>query len=275
MFSSLQIRSIPMLSILLAATLACGEKPSTKNVQPATDAAKSKEAPAKAKEAPKANAPKANAPSAKEAEKPQGPHPDQAKATAPDVYKVLFSTTKGDILIDIDRGWAPNGADRLYNLVKIGYFEDIAFFRAIGGFMVQFGIHGSPAVANDWRTARIDDDPVIQSNTRGMLTFATSGKNSRTTQIFINYGDNANLDGMGFSPLGMVSEEHGVGMGGVDALFTGYGEGAPRGKGPNQGLIQTQGNTYLKAQYPKLDYIVSARICGEGAPPPNAPEWCK
>lgn len=182
--------------------------------------------------------------------------PSKATEKAPDKYKVKFETTKGDFVVEVNRAWAPLGADRFYNLVKIGYFQDIAFFRAIDGFMVQFGISGHPEVNAAWREARIQDDPVKESNTKGMITFATSGKDSRTTQVFINFSDNANLDGMGFAPFGKVVE----GMEIVDSLYKGYGEGAPRGRGPNQGRIQQEGNAYLKAEYPKLDYVKNATI---------------
>ena len=137
--------------------------------------------------------------------------PKKATKTAPDSYDVLFETTQGNIVIEVQRSWAPLGADRFYNLVEMGYLTDIAFFRAIKGFMTQFGIHGDPSVATMWRDARIQDDPVTQSNTRGYITFATSGKNSRTTQMFINTNDNINLDAMGFSPFGKVSETKGGG----------------------------------------------------------------
>lgn len=187
--------------------------------------------------------------------------PKKATKTAPDSYDVLFETSQGNIVIEVQRSWAPLGADRFYNLVEMGYFTDVAFFRAIKGFMTQFGIHGDPNVAKMWRSARIEDDSVTQSNLRGYLTFATSGKNSRTTQMFINTSDNINLDAMGFSPIGKVSEKKGGGMKVMDSLYMGYGEGAPRGRGPNQGYIQQQGNTYLKDQFPKLDYIKSARVC--------------
>ena len=182
--------------------------------------------------------------------------PDKATEKAPDKYKVKFNTTKGDIVVEVTRDWAPQGADRFYNLVKIGYFQDIAFFRVVEGFMAQFGIHGEPKVNNAWRGARIEDDPVKESNKRGYVTFATSGKNSRTVQMFINYGDNSRLDGQGFSPFGKVVE----GMDVVDKLYNGYGEGAPRGRGPNQGRIQAKGNTYLEADFPKLDYIKTASL---------------
>ncbi len=182
--------------------------------------------------------------------------PELANEQAPGTFKVKFETTKGDFVVQVNRDWAPLGADRFYNLVKIGYFEDIAYFRAINGFMVQFGISGYPEVATAWRNAKLDDDPVTQSNKRGRITFATSGPNTRTTQMFINYRDNGNLDGMGFSPFGEVVS----GMEVVDSLYQGYGEGAPRGKGPSQGLLQSKGNAYLKAEFPKLDYINKASL---------------
>ncbi len=184
---------------------------------------------------------------------------DPAKATeqAPDTFKAKFETTKGAFVIEVDRSKSPQGADRFYNLVKIGFFTDTAFFRAIDGFMVQFGLHGQPAVNKAWRMARIDDDPVKGSNKRGMVTFAKqSAPNTRTTQIFINYKNNANLDGMGFSPFGEVVE----GMDIVDGLYKGYGEGAPRGRGPSQGRITSEGNAYLEKDFPELDYIKSATI---------------
>jgi cyclophilin family peptidyl-prolyl cis-trans isomerase len=185
--------------------------------------------------------------------------PDPAKATekAPNVFKVKMTTTKGDFVVEVHRDWAPNGADRFYNLVKQGYFTDIAFFRVVKGFMVQFGIHGDPAVSRQWRSATIQDDPTgKQSNTKGMVTFAMAGPNTRTTQIFINYADNSRLDSMGFPPFGKVIE----GMKVVDAIEGVYGEGAPQGNGPNQGKIQGEGNTYLKASFPKLDYLKKATL---------------
>ena len=183
--------------------------------------------------------------------------PSKATEQAPETYKVKFATTKGDIVIEVKRADAPMGADRFYNLVKIGFFNDAAFFRAIKGFMVQFGLHGAPAVNKVWRGAQIDDDPVKGSNKRGMITFAKQSRpNTRTTQVFINFKDNANLDGMGFAPFGKVVD----GMDVVDSLYTGYGEGAPGGRGPSQGRIQREGNAYLKKDFPELDYIKSASI---------------
>ncbi|MDE2291691.1 MAG: peptidylprolyl isomerase [Elusimicrobia bacterium] len=186
------------------------------------------------------------------------PLPENAKEKAPETFKALFKTTKGDFTVLVHRDWAPNGADRFYNLVKLGYFQDIAFFRAIDGFMVQFGIAGDPALSAKWRSANIDDDAAAgHSNSRGMVTFATAGPNTRTTQMFINYKDNSFLDNQGFTPFGEVMGE---GMKVIDSLYKGYGEGAPSGAGPDQGRIQREGNAYLKKDFPKLDYIKSAKI---------------
>lgn len=183
-------------------------------------------------------------------------NPDSATAKAPEDFTVVLTTTKGEVVLEVHRAWAPHGADRFYNLVKAGYYSDVAFFRVISGFMAQFGMHGDPAVTAAWKNAKITDDPVTQSNQRGMVSFATSGPNSRTSQLFINFGDNGNLDGMGFAPFAQVTE----GMEVVDALYAGYGEGAPRGRGPSQSKITAQGNAYLKSNFPKLDYILSATI---------------
>jgi peptidyl-prolyl cis-trans isomerase A (cyclophilin A) len=182
--------------------------------------------------------------------------PATAKEQAPATYKARFTTSKGDFVVEVTRDWAPQGADRFYNLVKHGFFSEARFFRAIEGFMVQFGINGDPAVSAKWREATIPDDPVKQSNKRGFVTFATSGKNSRTTQLFINFGNNATLDSMGFSPFGKVV----TGMDVVDAVYKGYGEGAPSGSGPNQGRIQGEGNAYLNRDFPKLDWVKEAKI---------------
>ena len=174
---------------------------------------------------------------------------------APAQYTVELDTTKGTIVIEVYRDWAPNGADRFYELVQQGYYTDVAFFRVIGGFMAQVGISGDPELNAKWRERPIEDDPVKASNTRGTVTFATSGPDSRTTQFFINFADNSRLDGMGFAPFGKVKD-----MAPVDALYDGYGEGAPRGRGPSQGRMQTEGNEYLRASFPKLDYIKGAKI---------------
>lgn len=183
--------------------------------------------------------------------------PSLATEQAPDRFKAKFSTTKGDFVIEVTRDWAPEGADRFYNLVKIGYFDDAAFFRNIEGFMVQFGINGSPAVNKKWNRSNIKDDPVKESNQRGYVTFAqSSARNSRSTQVFINFGDNGRLDDMRFAPFGRVVE----GMDVVESLYNGYGEGAPGGRGPEQGRLQDEGNAYLKKDFPKLDYTKMAKI---------------
>jgi peptidyl-prolyl cis-trans isomerase A (cyclophilin A) len=175
---------------------------------------------------------------------------------APKGYKVKFDTSKGAFVVDVRRDWAPNGADRFYNLVRNGYYDNVRFFRVIFGFMVQFGIHGDPNVAAVWREARIKDDPVKQSNKRGFITYATAGPNTRTTQVFINFGDNSALDAQGFAPFGQITS----GMNVVDAINAEYGEGAPRGRGPDQGRIQREGNAYLNKDFPRLDYVRKATI---------------
>jgi peptidyl-prolyl cis-trans isomerase A (cyclophilin A) len=175
---------------------------------------------------------------------------------APATYKAKFETSKGTFVVQVTRAWAPVGADRFYNLVKNGFFDNGRFFRDIAGFMVQFGLNADPAINAKWRVARIPDDKVTQHNTRGMITFATSGPNARTTQVFINFGDNSNLDGMGFAPFGKVVS----GMDVVDKLYSGYGEGAPNGAGPDQTRIQLEGNAYLTKSFPKLDYVKKATI---------------
>jgi peptidyl-prolyl cis-trans isomerase A (cyclophilin A) len=175
---------------------------------------------------------------------------------APATYKAKFDTSKGAFVVQVNRDWAPNGADRFYNLVKNGFFDNTRFFRVISGFMVQFGINGDPKLSPAWRNAKIPDDAVKQSNKRGYITFATSGPNSRTTQIFINFGNNAGLDGQGFAPFGQIV----TGMDVVDKLYAEYGEGAPGGRGPEQMRVQSEGNAYLTKDFPKLDFIKKATI---------------
>jgi len=250
--------SIAVATILLAtASLGCEAPPAepsaAKANQPKTEVVKAQPAPTPQ--------PIKTAQPAQPAEpaKPIPPAllaPEKATEKAPASFKVKFTTTQGDFVIEVTRAWAPNGADRFFNLVKLGYFEDVAFFRVVDGFMVQFGIHGEPKVNAAWRMARIDDDPVKESNKRGYVTFATSGPDSRTVQMFVNFGDNSRLDGQGFSPFGKVL----TGMDIVDKLYKGYGEGAPSGAGPDQGRLQMQGNSYLKSSFPKLDYIKSASL---------------
>ena len=180
--------------------------------------------------------------------------PATLKAQAPEVYRAKFTTTKGDFVIEVTRAWAPRGADRFYNLVKNGFYTDAAFFRVLPGFVAQMGIPARPDVARIWYSARITDDPVTRSNLRGTVTFATSGPNSRTSQIFINYRDNTALNGMGFAPFGKVIE----GMEVVDQFYSGYGER------PDQGRITNEGKAYLDKEFPNLDRVKSAVIV-EGA----------
>jgi peptidyl-prolyl cis-trans isomerase A (cyclophilin A) len=182
--------------------------------------------------------------------------PSKLTEQAPATYKARFDTSKGVFVIEVNRAWAPQGADRFYNLVKNGFYDNVRFFRVIPGFMVQFGINGDPKIAAPWRSARIQDDPVRQSNTRGMVTYAMAGPNTRTTQVFINFGNNAALDRQGFSPFGRVVS----GMNVVDALNAEYGEGAPQGRGPNQGRLQMEGNAYLQKEFGRMDFIRKATI---------------
>ena len=186
--------------------------------------------------------------------------PASLNEKAPDVYAVKFTTTKGDFVVTVTRAWAPLGADRFYNLVKHQFFTDAAFFRVVPGFIVQFGISANPQVARAWQNATIKDDKVTQSNKAGTVTFATAGPNTRTTQLFINFGNNTFLDSQGFSPFGQVTE----GMDVVQKIYSGYGES------PDQGLIQSQGKAYLDKNFPKLDTIKSAVIVTGGAKPASA-----
>jgi cyclophilin family peptidyl-prolyl cis-trans isomerase len=183
-------------------------------------------------------------------------NPAGLREQAPATFKARFDTTKGAFVIEVTRAWAPKGADRFYNLVKNGFYDNARFFRVVSGFMVQFGINGDPGIMARWRGAQISDDPVSQSNTRGMITFAMAGPNTRTSQVFINFGDNSQLDKMGFAPFGRVVS----GMNVVDAINAEYGEGAPRGRGPGQSRIQNEGNAYLSKDFPRMDYIKKATI---------------
>jgi peptidyl-prolyl cis-trans isomerase A (cyclophilin A) len=183
------------------------------------------------------------------------PEGDGLPPPAPARYTVRLDTTKGPVLIDVTRAWAPHGADRFHDLVRRGAYDDNAFFRAVAGFMVQVGIPGDPRVSAAWRTKHIPDDPPVEHNVRGTVTFATSGPDRRVNQFFVNLVDNTRLDAMGFAPLGRVRD-----MAAIDALYTGYGEGAPQGRGPSQARIQLEGNAYLRAEFPELDYLRTARI---------------
>jgi peptidyl-prolyl cis-trans isomerase A (cyclophilin A) len=247
-----------LVALAVASSLtvfACDNKPTepAPAAQPAPAAAPApKPAPTPTAE-PSAAAPVASAAPAHSAA-PVNPallQPEKAKATAPAKFKVKFTTTKGDFVVEVTRAWAPLGADRFYNLVKLGFMQDLGFFRVVPGFVVQFGIHGNPQVSAAWRQAHIKDDPQSkQSNEAGTLTFAKSGPDTRTTQLFINFKDNKNLDAMGFPPFGKVIQ----GMDVVESINKEYGER------PNQGLVQAEGNEYLNREFPKLDYVQSATI---------------
>ena len=187
--------------------------------------------------------------------------PQLLKAKAPDTFQVKFVTTKGDFTVTVTRAWAPLGADRFYNLAKHHFFDGSSFFRVVPNFVVQFGLSAYPAVSKAWTDAKIGDDPVTQTNQRGYVTFATGGPGTRTTQLFINLGDNSRLDhepSGPFAPFAQVTE----GMTVVDQLYSGYGDGPPRGRGPEQDLIEKQGKTYIDSGFPNLDTIKSATLVG-------------
>lgn len=177
-------------------------------------------------------------------------NPALFKEKAPETFKVKFTTTKGDFVIQVNRAWAPLGADRFYNLVKNGYYDNAGFFRIVPNFVVQFGISARPEVSAAWSKAKITDDPVTQSNKTGYVTFATAGPGTRTTQMFINLKDNTPLDAMGFAPIGMVVE----GMDVVNKLNQEYGER------PEQPKIEAEGSAYLTKNFPNLDFIKSTAI---------------
>ncbi|MGH9395074.1 MAG: peptidylprolyl isomerase [Terriglobales bacterium] len=182
--------------------------------------------------------------------------PPAHDAPAPALYRVTFSTTTGPFVIEVHRDWAPRGADRFYYLARHGFYNGAAFFRVVPKFVVQWGLGPDPKVNMAWDKSDFPDDPVVRSNTRGMVTFAKGGLNSRTTQVYINFGDNSRLDKLGFATFGQVIS----GMNIVYRLYSGYGEGAPRGHGPSQGRIQREGAAYLQKNFPLLDRIVSTRI---------------
>jgi peptidyl-prolyl cis-trans isomerase A (cyclophilin A) len=193
-------------------------------------------------------------------------HPAQLRARAPEVYQVKFTTTKGDFVVEVTRAWAPNGADRFYNLVKHGFFTGVSFYRVVPGFVVQFGVSPNPKISAVWDNATIKDDPGKQSNKPGTVTFAQTGQpNSRTTQVFVNLGDNSSLDAQNFPPFGQVTS----GMDVIQQFYSGYGD-LPEmgGHGPSQAKMASRGKAYLDAEFPKLDSIKSATII---SPAPEAP----
>ncbi|MBN1606967.1 MAG: peptidylprolyl isomerase [Polyangiaceae bacterium] len=237
-------------AVTLALTLSALSCEKTEEPKPE---AQSQPAPAPAEPAPKPE-PAPNPAAATLPSAPVNPallKPGAATAKAPGKFKVKFTTTKGDFVVEVTRAWAPIGADRFYNLVKLGFYDSVGFFRVVPNFVVQFGIHGDPKVAAVWREARLKDDKKgKQSNDRGTVTYAKGGPDSRTTQLFINYKDNPRLDDMGFPPFGQVVQ----GMDVVDSINKEYEEQ------PDQQMIQVQGNAYLQNAFPRLDYVKAATV---------------
>jgi peptidyl-prolyl cis-trans isomerase A (cyclophilin A) len=186
--------------------------------------------------------------------------PALLKDKAPETYQVKFVTTRGDFTVTVHRGWAPIGADRFYNLVKHHFYDNASFFRVVPGFVVQVGISAYPPVSAAWENANIKDDPVVASNKRGYLTYAKTDKpDTRSTQLFISLKDNSFLDSMGFAPFAVVD---GKGINVVEMMYEGYGDGPPRGTGPDQDQISKQGKAYLDKGWPKLDSIKTATLVG-------------
>jgi peptidyl-prolyl cis-trans isomerase A (cyclophilin A) len=188
-------------------------------------------------------------------------YPKRLAETAPETFRARFETTAGEFAIEVRREWAPLGADRFYNLVKNGFYDDQRIYRVVEGFMVQFGIHGEPLVDYQWQDEIIMDDPVVATNSRGRVSFAKGGAHSRTVEIFINYRDNGNLDTRGFSPIGEVAE----GMDVVDAFYAEYGDGPPRGQGVYQAQAHASGAEYFDAEFPELDRVIRAWVEEGGA----------
>ncbi|MFN9283818.1 MAG: peptidylprolyl isomerase [Planctomyces sp.] len=180
---------------------------------------------------------------------------ETARSTkAPDKFRVKFETSCGDFAVEVQRDWAPLGADRFHELVQAGFYDECRFFRVVPGFVVQWGMNGDPAVYAKWKDREIKDDKVTQSNREGMITFASRGPNTRTCQLFINLADNERLDDLGFAPFGKVVE----GLDVVKKITSEYGQR------PQQPLIQEEGNTYLKKEFPKMDYIKKATVVPAG-----------
>lgn len=183
----------------------------------------------------------------KKVEVPKGPPPA--------VFKVSFDTSRGLVVVEVHRDWAPRGVDHFWDLLQTGYFDGDRIYRVTQRY-AQFGINGDPSVTSLWSTARIPDDPRKQSNLKGTLTYAQEGPGSRTTQLFFNLQDNIALDKEKFAPIGKVVE----GIDVLDHFYSGYGDWPPRGEGPDPAKLQAQGNPYLEARFPRLDYIKKATI---------------
>lgn len=258
-------RKMIALAAVLAVPAAAAAQGTAPKAAPAKPAAAQPARPA-AKQPAKAPARRgrgtATAPGLSAAAKAKLKNPAALKDVAPGEFRASFDTSAGPFVVLVHRSWAPKGADRFYNLVKYGFFDGTRFFRVLPNFMVQFGIHGDPAVQGPWKDANITDEPVTQSNKRGTITFAkASFPHSRTTQVFINFRDNTALDGQGFAPFGEIVS----GMEAVDKINAEYREH------PDQGLIQSRGNAYLGKEFPRLDYVKKATIV-RTPPPPPAPK---
>jgi len=174
----------------------------------------------------------------------------------PEVFQVKLDTSKGLVVVEVHRDWAPRGVDHFYTLVKTGFYDGDRFFRVVRNSIVQFGINGDPQLNRLWATANLPDDPIKQHNVKGTLTYATTGANGRSTQLFFNLRDNRALDKQGFEPIGQVIQ----GMDVVEILYSAYGDWPPRGQGPDPRKIETQGNEYLANEFARLDYIQKATI---------------
>jgi peptidyl-prolyl cis-trans isomerase A (cyclophilin A) len=193
--------------------------------------------------------------SSDESKKAEVPKAAAKVEKTPDVFHAVFDTSKGQVVIEVHRDWAPRGVDHFFNLIQTGFYDGVRFFRVTHSY-VQFGINGNPTTNGLWSTAYLPDDPVKQSNVKGSLTFAHLGANNRTTQLFFNMKNNKDLDKQGFAPIGKVI----TGMDVVENLYSAYGDMAPRGQGPDPSKIEVQGNAYLDAKFPRLDYIKKATI---------------
>lgn len=189
--------------------------------------------------------------------------PAQFDRTAPPIFAARFETSEGEFVVEVHRQWAPLGADRFYNLVRAGFFDDTRVYRVVDGFVAQFGLNGDPYVNQAWKTEYLVDDPVTRENLRGRVTFAKGGRHTRTTEIFVNLRGSPALDDQGFAPFGEVIE----GMDVVDRFYAEYGDGPPRGDGPYQAMVEARGNAYLDEEFPELTRIVRATVVDPGATP--------
>lgn len=244
------IRALPAAA-LAAALAACSAPAPAPSPSPTPTPAAAAPAPAATASAAPSPSPSPSAAAAAPAGSAALRDPSKATAKAPATFRARFTTSRGTFVVSVTRAWSPLGADRFYNLVQAGFFDGVRFFRVVPKFVVQFGLNGDPRVNAAWESARLQDDPVTQTNSRGRITFATAGPGTRTTQLFINLKDNRALDGMGFSPFGEVSA---AGMAVVDGIYSGDGEL------PDQGRITMEGNRYLESQFPRLDYVKKAEI---------------